>query len=463
MTRQIDRRNFLRTTAVLAAGSASAVPYHFTASRAVAESKNDRPNIGAIGVGIRGSGNLRRASKLGDVVAICDVDKNRAEKFKAHYGVKSDAYQDYRRLLDRKDVDVVIHSTPDHWHTAINIAACQAGKDIYAEKPLTLTIDEGKLLSKVVEDTKRIVQVGNGGRSSHHNQLGVEMVRNGRLGKLKQVWVSLPYFSTGGGPFPTTPVPESLDWDVYQGQAPVHDYCIERTHANFRWWYEYAGSIITDWGAHQMDVAHWGMDCELSGPVSVDEARGLFPNPKGTQYYNTPDRFFCRMQYPGDIEVLFFVALGDRKNYGKVKPHKDTTPEQVEWLFGADVPEEIKAYKRTGVMFIGEKGRICVNAGGVYGKPAEDLKENPLPENRWKVRPSNNHMGNFFDCVKSREEPVSTVPVQHRTITACHLTNISLRLGRKIVWDSVKQQIVGDDEANGWLKREQRAPYLVRA
>ncbi|MBN2474164.1 MAG: Gfo/Idh/MocA family oxidoreductase [Pirellulales bacterium] len=457
-----SRRTFLRSAASLAAAS-TAVPYCLPGHgirAAESNSPNDRPHIGAIGVGGRGSGILQQAAEFGQVVAVCDADLARAEQAKARYDGKPDVYLDYRKLLERNDVDLVINGTPDHWHTAVNVAACRAGKDVYTEKPLTLTIDEGKTLCKVVEETGAIVQVGTQQRSERQFQTAVELVRNGRLGKLRQVWVALPYFSTKGGPFPTTPVPESLDWDLYQGQAPVHDYCRQRTHANFRWWYEYAGGIVTDWGNHHMDIAHWGMDCELSGPLSV-EARGLFPNPKGTDYYNTPDRFFSRMRYPGGVELLYFVSLNERLRYGEVQEHARTTPEQVERLFGPDVPEEIKTFDRNGIMFLGEKGRIMVNRGGVYGKPAEELSENPLPDDAWKVYPNNNHMGNFFDCVKSRRQPASTVQIQHRTITACHLTNISLRLGRKLAWDPQTQQIVDDDEANAWLQRQQREPYGI--
>lgn len=458
------RRQFLRSASGLSAASVVA-PYWLTSRQARAgepKSQNDRPHIGAIGMGGRGSGITKQASAFGDVVAVCDIDLARAEKAKATYQGKPDVYQDYRRLLDRDDIDVVINGTPDHWHTIVNIATLKAGKDLYAEKPLTLTIDEGKLLRKVVDETGRVVQVGTQQRSTKQFQLGVELVRNGRIGKLKQVWVALPYFSTKGGPFPNSPVPETLDWDVYQGQAPVHDYCLERTHANFRWWYEYAGGIVTDWGNHHMDIAHWGMDCELTGPTSV-EARGLFPNPKDTQHYNTPDRFFSRMLYPNGVELLYFASLNERRRYGRVEEHQDVTPEQVEWLFTGDVPEEIKTFDRNGIMFIGEKGRLFVNRGGGYGSPIEELKENPLPDDAWRVRESVDHMGNFFECVASREEPVSPVRIQHRTITACHLTNISLRLGRKLTWAPETERIVGDDEAAAWVGREQRAPYLVRA
>ncbi|MBN1851506.1 MAG: Gfo/Idh/MocA family oxidoreductase [Pirellulales bacterium] len=460
--RRTSRRDFIRRVSVGTAGFA--IPYWSTSSRVRASepaSKNDRPHIGAIGVGGRGSSILQQAAQFGDVVAICDVDRQFAQRAKAAYGGKPAIYGDYRKLLERDDIDVIINGTPDHWHTAINVAACKAGKDIYTEKPLTLTIDEGKILRDVVEQTGRIVQVGTQQRSEEHFQLAVELVRNGRIGQLKQVWVALPYFSTKGGPFPPEPVPETLDWDMYQGQAPLHDYCRQRTHANFRWWYEYAGGIVTDWGNHHLDIAHWGADCEETGPISVT-ARGLFPNHGKPECFNTPDRFFSQMLYPNGVEVLYFTTLNERLLYGGVaETHANTTAEESDFLFGADCPEEIKSFERNGIMFLGDHGRIFVNRGGVYGKPVDLLKENPLPEDRWRVRPSQDHMGNFFQCIANRDEPVSPVRIQHRTITACHLTNIALRLQRKITWDPVTEEIVGDNEANAWQKRKQREPYQI--
>ncbi len=454
------RRKFLCSVAAVT-GTAVSIPYWTTSKRAnAAESKNDRLRIGAIGVGGRGTAITQWAAKYGDVAAICDVDLRQAEKVKEALGGKAEIFQDYRKLLDRKNIDVVINGTPDHWHTAINIAACRSGRDVYTEKPLTLTIAEGKFLCKVVEETGRIVQVGTMQRSDRNFQTAVELVRNGRIGKLQQVWVALPFYTTKGGPFATQPVPQELNWDIYQGQAPLHDYCPQRTHANFRWWYEYAGGIITDWGNHHIDIAQWGMDCDHTGPISV-EARGLFPNPKGTQFYNTPDRFFSRMKYANGIEVLFFSSLNQRERFGDVELHEDTTPKQLDWLFGKDVPDEIKKYNRDGIMFIGENGRVFVNRGGVYGKAVDELQQNPLPSHAWRSYPSTDHMDNFFNCVKNRKQPCTPVQIEHRTTTACHLTNISIRLNRKLTWDPAKQQIIGDDEANTWQERQQRTPYTM--
>jgi myo-inositol 2-dehydrogenase/D-chiro-inositol 1-dehydrogenase len=454
--KHINRREMLRVATAVTA-TCGLLP---KANADTATSKNDRPNIGGIGLGGMGSGDLASAARFGDVVAVCDVDRRHAERARERHGGKADVYTDYRKLLERKDVDVVITATPDHWHTAVCVASCQAGKDVYTEKPMTLTIDEGKIMSKVVKETGRVVQVGTQQRSDARFQLAIELVRNGRVGKLKQVWVALPYYSTKGGPFERQTVPESLNWEMYQGQAPEHDYVKQRTHGVFRWWYEYAGGIITDWGNHHVDIAHWGMDCELTGPTTVD-ARGMFPNPKDTRYYNTPDRFFSRMKYANGVELLYFSAINDRRFYGEVKPHDPMPRDKINWLFDKGVPEEIKTYNRNGIMFIGDKGKIFVNRGGIYGKPVEERDDNPLPEDAWRVRPSRDHMANFFDCVKTREEPVSSVPIQHRTITACHLTNISLRLGRPLKWNPETQQILGDEEANAMQKREQRKPYVV--
>ncbi len=390
------------------------------------------PLSAIIGLGGRGRAIAQQAAAFGDIVALCDVDRKHAEEAQTQFGGKADLYKDYRKLLERKDIEVVLNATPDHWHTAINVAACKAGKDLYTEKPLTLTIDEGKTLCRVVEQTGRIVQVGTQQRSERQFQTAVELVRNGRVGKLREVIVTLPFWSTKGGPFATTAQPPNLDWDFYQGQAPEHPYCFERTHfvagGGWRWWYEYAGGIITDWGNHHMDIAHWGMDLERSGPLTI-QGTARFPNEGQANCYSTPDQFTIDMTYPGDLRLRYEGAEDNRN----------------------------------GIMFIGDQGKVFVNRGGVYGKAFDELKENPLPTDAWHVAASDNHMGNFFACVKSREKPVSPVEIQHRTITACHLANLAVRLKRKLTWDPKTQEIIGDDDANSWQQRPQREPYTIDA
>jgi len=414
-------------------------PYVFTAGAEEAglpKMKNDRFGIGAVGMRYQGSVIAEKALAHGDVVAICDVDRQVGEKARKEFGGKAELYEDYRKMLERKDVDVVTIGTPDHWHTAIAVAACRAGKDVYCEKPLTLTIDEGKLLSKVVRETGRVVQVGSWQRSDHRFRLACEMVRAGRIGKLKKVAVTLGKNVTGG-PFQEAEPPPYLDWDRWLGQTPKVPYIAERCHYTFRWWYEYSGGQMTDWGAHHLDIALWGMGVDRSGPVAV-EGKADFPNiPNG---YNVAVNYYAKLTYAGGLEM------------------------------------EVFDNGRNGIMFEGEDGHIFVNRGTVSGKPIDDLAASPFPREQFRLyardnlaRPPRmgkldaivNHMGNFFDCVKDRAEPISDVPSQHRSVSACHLANIAMRLGRPLNWDPEKESFVGDDEANTWLRRAQREQYGV--
>lgn len=437
---RIHRREALRRGGRYAAAGL-VLPYFFTANAEESnrpKSKNDRFRIGAIGMRYQGSVITEKACEYGDVVAICDADREIALKAREQFGGKAELYEDYRQLLDRKDIDVVMIGTPDHWHVPMAIAACQAGKDIYCEKPLTLTIDEGKLLSRVVRESGRIVQVGTWQRSDHNFRLGCELVRQGRIGKLQKVTVVLGKNQTGG-PFREQPVPKNLNWDLWLGQTPKVPFTPERCHYTFRWWYEYSGGQMTDWGAHHIDIAQWGMGTEFSGPVEIDGQAKLPDIPNG---YNVAIDFRATLKYSNGVEL------------------------------------EILDEGRNGVMFEGESGRVFVNRGTVAGKPVEDLAEKPLPRQAFQLyshdnlsRPPRtgkldaivNHMGNFFDCVKSRQTPLADVVSQHRSVSVCHLANISMRLRRKLRWDPDQELFVGDEEANGWLSREQRQPFRVTA
>ncbi len=433
--RQPSRRGFLvKSAGGLAAGLAA--PYVFTAdaeARAKPKSKNDRPRIGSIGMRYQGTVIALEAQQHGDIVGIADVDRHVREQARAGFGSTPKIYEDYRRLLDRKDIDVVTIGTPDHWHTKILIDACRAGKDVYCEKPLTLTIDEGKLLRKVVKETGRVVQVGSWQRSDHRFRLAVEMVRGGRIGELQRVEVVLGKNKTGG-PFPERPVPGHLNWDLWQGQTPAVPYLEPRCHYTFRWWYEYSGGQMTDWGAHHLDIAQWGIG---SLPVEI-EGEANYPSvPNG---YNVAVDFSARYKYTNGVEMT------------------------------------VADHGRNGVLFHGSEGRIFVNRGTVDGKPVDDLADAPFPREQFTLydfdnldRPERvgkldaivNHMGNFFDCIRARRTPVSDVESQHRSVSTCHLGNIAMRLGRKLTWDPDKEQFVGDDEADTHLRREQRAPYQI--
>ncbi len=396
-------------------------------------SKVERLGVGAIGLRYQGSVIAHKAQMYGDIVAVCDVDKNVRDPAKAAFGSTPRDFEDYRDLLQRKDVDIVTIGAPDHWHTKMVIDACRAGKHVYCEKPLTLTIDEGKLLTKVVKETGRVVQVGSWQRSDQRFRLAIEMVRQGRIGKLQRVDVVLGKNKTGG-PFAPRPVPGHFNWDMWQGQTPDVPYLEERSHYTFRWWYEYSGGQMTDWGAHHLDIAQWGIN---SLPVEIDG----------------------QAKYP-HVKNGFNVAL----DYG------------VTYRYANGVTMTVSDTGRNGIMFTGDMGRIFVNRGTVNGKPVEDLASNPLPRDNFKIydfdnvyRPERagkldaivNHMGNFFDCVEARRTPISDIESQHRSVSTCHLGNISMRVGRKLKWDPQAEEFVGDAEANQYLKREQRSGYEV--
>ena len=431
----VTRREFLTTTSqALAAGLF--VGHLPQALAAPARSANERFRIGSIGMRYQGSVIADKAVAHGDIVAICDVDREIAEKARDHFGGQARLYEDHRDLLARDDIDVVTIGTPDHWHTAMIIDACRAGKDVYCEKPLTLTVDEGKQLSKVVKETGRIVQVGSWQRSDHRFRLACELVRAGRIGDVKKVSVILGK-NVQGGPFETQTPPKHFNWDRWQGQTPDTPYIKERSHYTFRWWYEYSGGQMTDWGAHHIDIAQWGIGMDKSGPVEID-GRATFPNVENG--YNVARDFNARLVFSNGVEML----IGDTG--------------------------------RNGIMFEGTEGRIFVNRGTVSGKPVEDLASQPFrrqdfklydfdnldrPERMGKLDAIINHMGNFFDCVASRRLPVSNVDSQHRSVSTCHLANISMRLGRPLKWDPEQERFVNDSEADTWLSREQRDKYRI--
>ncbi len=437
MKNQFTRRKFVQTSA--AAVALAANPYWTTGRARADESKNERPLIGAIGLGGQGTGDAKRAAGYGDMVAVCDVQRQHAERAKEKDFNKADIFEDYRKLLDRKDIEAVTIGTPDHWHTEIALAALDAGKHVYCEKPLTLTIDEGKQLVKMVRKTGKVMQVGTQQRGDQHTLFAraVATVRSGQLGKIQKVTVTLPLSTEQGGPFAAQPVPDGLNWDFWLGQAPKVEYCPERSHFRFRWWYEYSGGIATDWGAHHMDVAHWALDMENSGPMTIDGTKTQLPEIAGG--FNTPKFVTVDYLYPGDIHLQMLA-----------QPPGDE-----------------------GVLFEGDKGRIFVNRGRITGKPIEEQDADPkLKESitaaveklfKGNTAKMGDHMGNFFEAWKFGKWPISDVTSQHRSVSACHLGNISIRLKRKLTWNAVKEEFVGDSEANAMLTRPQREPYRVRS
>ncbi len=306
-------------------------------------------------------------------------------KGREQFGGKAELYEDYRKLLERPDLDVITIGTPDHWHTAMVIDACRAGKDIYCEKPLTLTVEEGQQMQRVVNETGRIVQVGTWQRSDHNFRLACEMVRQGRLGKLEHV-LAVSGKNETGGPFPVTTPPPYFNWNLWQGQTPDVPYIKERSHYTFRWWYEYSGGQMTDWGAHHLDIAQWAIGAQHSGPVEID-GRAKFPHVENG--YNVATDFSVKFRYADGVTL---EALDEGRN---------------------------------GIMFTGSEGRIFVNRGGIEGAPVEALADQPLedgqfalyahdnpdrPERTGKLEAIINHMGNFFDCVRAARRRFPTWP-----------------------------------------------------
>lgn len=365
------------------------------------------------------------------MLAVCDVDDaNLAQAQKTWPEAK--LYKDFRKLLERDDVHIIVNGTPDHWHTLVNLAALKAGKDIYSEKPLTLTIDEGKRLVQAVRDSKRVLQTGSQQRSDKNFRLACELVRNGRIGKLKHVNVWLPH-GRREGPFETTPVPAGLDWDMWQGPVAKTDYVKEKTHVTFRYFWEYSGGTTTDWGAHHNDIALWGTGFERSGPVSI-EGQSLAPM--------IPGGFTAASEYAVAYTYANGVTQLTRSTHGN------------DWK-GSVLD---KAVQQHGVRFEGTGGWIFVTRGKIEASHG-DLLTTPLPSSAKRLYASDNHMKNLFDCVRSRQQPICDVEIGHRSVTVCHLGVIAMRLGRALKWNPATEQFVGDTAANGWLAREQRKPW----
>jgi predicted dehydrogenase len=447
----MNRRTFLQTASWTAASLAtfpmiaSAAPKAGRKAREVAPvvtSPNERVRVGCIGNGSKGRGDANAAKAYGDIVAVCDVDRKHAEALNASTaGGKAVIYEDYRRLLERKEIEVVTISTPDHWHTKMCIDAMRAGKDVYCQKPLTLTIEEGKQLCQAVKETGRILQVGTQQRSEYRNmfQTAVALVREGRIGKIKRA-VCCIGGAKGGGPFPVAEPPAGLNWDLWLGQAPKVAYRKERCHSNFRWWYEYSGGKMTDWGAHHVDIAQWAIGMENSGPVSIEVQACEHPvplkhgQPTLDDRFNTATSYVIRCLFTSGVEILIKSR------------HEDDV---------MDGPN--------GIVFEGEAGKFFVSRQALQGEAVDALKQKPISESVFtqlrKGKPENTHMGNFMACVKDRSMPISDVFSHHRVLSTCHLANIAMRLGRNLKWDPKNEQIVGDAEANGFVSRPQRKGY----
>lgn len=424
MHKNLNRRQFLKLTSTI---SVSAPLLASGWSAFGQKGPNDRITLGFIGVGTQGRGLLGNFLNHPNtqVLAVCDVDTTRREhskktvdEFYTIKGVKEykgcSVYEDFREVLARKDIDAVVIATPDHWHAFIAIAACNAGKDIYCEKPLSLTIHEARAMVNAARKNDRVFQTGSMQRSMKEFRQACELVRNGRLGKISQVIVDV------GPPSRPCDLPEEamepgLNWDRWLGPAPLRPYNsvlsprgVHKHFPDWRNYREYSGGMMTDWGAHHFDIAQWGLGMDESGPVEIIPPE----DPKATKG--------LRYIYSNGVEVL-------HGNSG-------------------------------GVLFVGSEGKILVNRGKFEATP-KSIAEEPLPDNAIRLYNSYNHTKDFLDCMRSRKRPICDVEVGCRSVTVCHLGNLAYWNHRRLKWDPAKERFVGDDEANTWLDRPKRGEW----
>jgi predicted dehydrogenase len=438
----ISRRSFVKRCAATAA--ATGLPLWFL-ERELAQaadqpatlpaSPNDRPNIALIGCGSQGTTNAQAAARSANIVAVCDPDEghlNAAASRFTRNGAVPAKFADFRELLKRDDLHAVINATPDHWHTLINLAAARAKKDIYGQKPLTLCIAEGRHVIKAVRDNQVVFQTGSQQRSDRNFRLACELVRNGRIGKLSEVQVWVPA-GLHEGPFQTRPVPPALNWDWWQGQTPKVEYVPQRCHGTFRWWWDYAGGPVTDWGAHHNDIARWGIGQD--GPLDV-EARVVTGPIEGG--YTTPSEFEATLNWANGIRETVKTTTDDAWSGSVINRNG----------------------QRNGVKFIGSDGWIWVNRGDLSASK-DEIYLAELPANALRLEVSTDHMQNFLGCMRSRKDPIASVEVGHYSTVVGHLIIIALRAGKKYQWDAVKEVFTGEGaaEANAHLAREMRKPY----
>jgi predicted dehydrogenase len=461
-SRALHRREFLGASMGLAV-TGMAVPLIVTRAHG-AEPPSDKIPVAAIGVGGRGSGIGAQAAQLGEMVACCDVDLKAAQRFAENVekksGRKCRVYSDYREMFSQeKSLDAVTIGTPDHWHVKIAVEAMKAGKHVYSEKPLTLTIEEGALVQRAVAKYQKTFQVGTQQRSEFEARFlkAVAIARSGRLGQRLTAVSSVGKAASRSkdpdkpfGPFETSTPPAELNWDLWLGPAPQVPFCNERIGWNFRWWFEYSGGQVTDWGVHHTDIAFWA----LAGPD------GQAVEAEGTGKFMAVDREL----------VLAFLL-------GKVPAAEMPVAWNVAHEFDVDIRlstgNTIKLISGPNELLIeGEEGRIRVNRGSLTGKPVEDVDADPkakqeIADLMVQIYGGElpvgglGHMQNFFDCIKSGQQPVANVRDHVRAVNACHLANIALLAGRKVTFDPAAGNFGGDAEANGLIQRARRAEYEI--
>lgn len=431
---KLNRRDAIKTFSLLAA------PALVPSSVFGADAPSEKKTIGFIGTGNNGT-NWIRPFLQDDrmrIVAVCDVNaegpgywdgtirgREPARRMvNEFYGGNTCAgYEDYRNLIARDDIDCVYIGTPDHWHAIMAIQAANAKKDIYCQKPLSLTVAEGRRMSDAVRRNQVVFQTGSQQRSDSNFRRACELVLNGRIGKLHTVRCGLPggipdYGKTADQYMPEE-VPDGFLYDMWLGPAPQAYYCAARVGVNFRWVLDYSGGQITDWGGHHPDIAQWGMGTQYTGPVAIKNAKGSFAE---HPVYNTATEYYFECEYANGVKLI------------------------------------ISNKERGGVTFEGENGSVWANRGSHDADP-KSLLEEEIGDDEIHLYKSDDHVTNFVDCVFSREEPVAPVEVAHRSITTAHLGNIALQLGRDLKWDPESETVIGDKSANDMLDRPYRGEW----
>ena len=475
----LSRRGFMsRSLAGLAASGLPAWYAERVFAASLAEAADDKAvgangklQMGVIGVGPnpRRSNALYGAAKKFKHVAftgVCDVDGRHREHAVKQYGKDGyhvNSYKDFREICGRDDIDALIIAIPDHWHALAALEALRRGKDVYCEKPLTLTVQEALVLSKAVHDSGRVLQTGSQQRSEFGGRfrLAAELVRCGRIGKIKTIECRVGDNPVSGTIKAVEP-PKELDWDMWLGptaQVPYRHESDKKTncHYEYRWFYEYSGGKMTDWGAHHLDIAQWCLGKDGSGPTGVERISAVEPH-HGTDGYNTHPKFKLRYTYPGGIEV-FAMSGGGSTVDGLVDAHGQKRKDRQGRVFEGINGDE------NGLLIVGDAGTIFVGRGFIVANDAkilsEPIKHDPM---LYPTRPTD-HMKNFLDCVKSREKPIAEVTVGAGSVIVCHIGVIALMTGKPLTWDPAAHRFIGQnaDEGNRLLSREMRSPWKLEA
>ncbi|HEX3447003.1 MAG TPA: Gfo/Idh/MocA family oxidoreductase [Isosphaeraceae bacterium] len=444
-TDRITRRDFVESMGM----SAGAISLLGTTGVAAA-SPNDKIRLGLIGAGSRGNQLLDSFFKQSDIeiIAVADVDDRHAgetaERVKKEKGNLPQSARDYRFLLDRKDLDAVIIATPDHWHALPAIQAVLAGKDVYVEKPVAHNVGEGQAMLHAARKTNKIMAVGTQQRSSSHFQRAVEIVRSGQLGKIfwVQTWNFENISPVGMGKYPDGEAPSHVDYDRWLGPAPLRSFNPNRFHLLFRWFFDYAGGMMSDWGVHLNDIVIWALNSK--GPKSVCTTGGIFTT---DDERDTPDTMQVVYEFPG-CTLTYSMRKGNGLKYNG---------------------------HEYGILFCGTDGSLVLDRSGFEVIPDKvvlpygiKLVHGDRPTRKIELKPESvtkgvdgqdAHVRNFLDCMKSRALPTCDIEIAHRSTNTCHLGNISYKLGRKLEWDADNETFKNDSEANALLKREPRKGY----